>query len=367
MAALNIGWDEATATVSVGGPLTVMHADTALAAFARLPLKKRHPTQIDLSAVTALDTVGALLVLQWAGAHASIRYGNDAQRDTISMVEQLPREVPEHPQPCGGFGARVVALGKWGSFFAGEAKELLTFTGKAAVLSGRALRQPTRLRVPEIVGFIEQVGLRAMPIIGLIAFLIAVVLAYQSAAQLKPYGGEQFTVDLVAISIFREMGVLLTAIMVAGRSGSAFTAEIGVMKSREEVDALQVMGFDPFDMLVLPRLIAIVIALPLLTFFANMMGLAGGFLITHSLVGISFEHFLERVHNAVDGGDLLVGMLKAPVFAFFIGIVGCMHGLRVSGSSESIGRETTASVVKSIFLVLVLDAFFSIFFQEVGL
>ncbi len=367
MKPLIITWQADTQTLVFTGALVVHQAARAARQATKMIRAAESVAAIDLTGVTTLDTVGALLVSQWVKDGARVAYANDTHRNTVEMIAALDADVPPKPEGPSGLAAQVIALGKWASFMGKEAREVLTFTGKAAVLLVRAFANPKRLRFPEIMSYIAQVGVHAMPIIGLIAFLIAIVLAYQAAEQLRPYGGEQFTVDLVAISIFREMGVLLTAIMVAGRSGSAFTAEIGVMKSREEVDALKVMGFDPFDMLVIPRLIAITIALPLLTFFANMMGLVGGYIISHTLIDISLERYLERVHYALDIDALLVGLLKAPFFAFFIGIVGCMHGLRVSGSAESIGRETTAAVVKSIFLVLVLDAFFSVFFQKVGL
>ena len=198
------------------------------------------------------------------------------------------------------------------------------------------------------------------------AVMIAIVIGYQGVAQLRPYGGEDFTINLVAVSVLREMGVLITAIMVAGRSGSAFTAEIGVMKTREEVDALKVMGIEPMQVLVVPRVIALVITLPLLTFFADIMGLLGGAVISQSLLDVSPLQYLTRVRAGRRRSDLFVGLFKAPVFAFVIAVVGCMHGLRVSGSAESVGRETTRAVVKSIFLVIVLDAFFSILFEKLG-
>src|SRR4029453_2942924 len=207
----------------------------------------------------------------------------------------------------------------------------------------------------------------ALPIVGLLAVMISIVIAYQGVAQLRPYGGEDLTIDLVAVSVLREMGVLITAILVAGRSGSAFTAEIGVMKAREEIDALKVMGLDPMVLLVVPRIIALVITLPLLTFYADMMGLAGGAVVGNALLGTSPEQYLAHVRKAIDGSDLFVGLFKAPVFAFVISIVSCMHGLRVRGSAESVGRETTRAVVKAIFLVIVLDALFSILFDKLGL
>jgi phospholipid/cholesterol/gamma-HCH transport system permease protein len=223
------------------------------------------------------------------------------------------------------------------------------------------------LRLASITRQIAETGINAVPIIGLMAVMISVVIAYQGVAQLRPYGAEDLTIDLVAVSVLREMGVLITAIMVAGRSGSAFTAEIGVMKARDEIDALKIMGMEPLEMLVVPRVIGLVITLPLLTFFSDVMGLFGGALTTQSLLHVSPLQYLDRVHKAVATSDLFVGLIKAPIFAFFIAVIGCMHGLRVKGSAESVGHETTHAVVKAIFLVIILDALFSILFEELGL
>lgn len=323
-------------------------------------------TAIDISGLDKLDTAGALLLCD-ASATLPIAGAGDDHLALLELIGGLTIAVPpaQHCKPP--IAATLIAIGRWAEESWHETCRVLAFMGQAAVALVHTVPHPKRLRLNSIAHHIDAVGIAALPIIGLIAFLISVVLAYQGVAQLRPYGGQQFTVDLVAISILREMGVLLTAIMVAGRSGSAFTAEIGVMKAREEIDALSVMGLDPFEILVLPRLIAIIIALPLLTFFANMLGLVGGYFITAQLIDIHLNEYMQRIHIAAQGEDLLVGLIKAPVFAFFIGIIGCMHGLRVTGSAESIGRETTRSVVKSIFFVLVLDAFFSIFFEQVGL
>lgn len=347
-------------TAYLSGPLTVHQA-------AALPsLRGQSIRRVDLSGITALDTAGALFLLELAG-DAELLVKDAQHRQLLEMVRGLSLGSLPHTKPIPPLRQAVIDTGKAAIAWRAEAVRVITFAGKSAVMMLRAFRQPQRLRKGAISQHIHAIGVQALPIIGLMAFLIAVVLAYQGVAQLQPYGGEQFTVNLVALSILREMGVLLTAIMVAGRSGSAFTAEIGVMKAREEVDALQVMGLDPFDMLVTPRLVAITIALPLLTFYACIMGLVGGFLICHFLIGITLPQYVEQVHVATQAADLFVGISKAPVFAFMIGLVGCMHGLRVTGSAESIGQETTRAVVKSIFLVLVLDAFFSIFFQQVGL
>lgn len=366
MAGFQLTHDATTQTLHLAGALTLREVTAAAQAFA--DHRSQHPDLrvIDIHALTALDTAGALLLADMAHEQA-IAGASVAHRALLELVSSLPVHTPAAARSIPAWRRAVVQVGRYMVAVAQDARCIVTFMGKAASVLAHAVCHPRQLRLGSICHHIEAIGVHALPIIGLIAFLIAVVLAYQGVAQLRPYGGEAFTVDLVAISILREMGVLLTAIMVAGRSGSAFTAEIGVMKAREEVDALEAMGFDPFEMLVVPRLVAIIISLPLLTFFANILGMVGGFFIIHALTDISLPHYLERIQLSATLDDLIVGMVKAPVFAFFIGVIGCMHGLRVTGSAESIGRETTTSVVKGIFLVLALDAFFSILFQQVGM
>ncbi|PZP85821.1 MAG: ABC transporter permease [Azospirillum brasilense] len=365
--ALQITFDEADHRLRMAGRLDIHQLAQARQQLQQLQKKQVQLASADLRELTALDTAGALFLLRWL-RDIPMEFGDAAHETLLQHLAslELPQPKPE-PSPRRDLRAALVSIGRWVDARRVDARDILTFTGKALVLLSRSATQPGGIRYGAVCQHIYAIGVSALPIIGLMAFLISIVLAYQGIAQLRPYGGEQFTVNLVALSILREMGVLLTAIMVAGRSGSAFTAEIGVMKAREEVDALQVMGLEPFAMLVTPRILAIVIALPLLTFYADLMGMFGGYIIIHSLIGISLEQYLDRIHAAVSLSDLFAGMIKAPVFAFFIGVVGCMHGLRVSGSAESIGYETTAAVVKSIFLVLVLDAFFSIFFEQVGL
>jgi phospholipid/cholesterol/gamma-HCH transport system permease protein len=292
-----------------------------------------------------------------------IRAEHRALLDLISGLDLKPLpKVESVPQ----WRQIVIRIGKGAHDARHEALDIITFVGRAASWTVSALIHPARLRPASISRHIAETGIHALPIIGLMAMMIAVVIGYQGVAQLRPYGGEDFTINLVAVSVLREMAVLITAIMVAGRSGSAFTAEIGVMQTREEVDALTVMGIEPMQLLVVPRVIALVITLPLLTFFADIMGLLGGAAISLFLLDVSPTQYLARLPHVVDGSDLFVGLFKAPVFAFFIACVGCMHGLRVSGSAESVGRETTRAVVKSIFLVLALDAFFSILFEKLG-
>jgi phospholipid/cholesterol/gamma-HCH transport system permease protein len=261
----------------------------------------------------------------------------------------------------------LIDLGRGGSAARRETIEIVTFLGRAASALARVLARPRELRFGAISRQIAETGISALPVVGLMAFMISIVIGYQGVAQLRPYGGQEFTVNLVAVSVLREMAVLITAIMVAGRSGSAFTASIGVMKAREEIDALRVMGLDPMTLLVVPRLIGLLISLPLLTVYSDLVGLAGGAVIAQAQLDMSPFQYIERVRHAVDANDVLVGLIKAPVFGLLIAIIGCMHGLRAKGSAESVGRDTTRSVVKSIFIVIVLDAVFSIVFEKAGL
>jgi phospholipid/cholesterol/gamma-HCH transport system permease protein len=209
----------------------------------------------------------------------------------------------------------------------------------------------------------EETGLNALPIVGLLSFLLGIVFAYQGADQLRQFGAEVFTVNLLGISILRELGGLMAAIIVAGRSGSAFTAQIGTMRVNEEIDALETLGLNTVEVLVLPRLLALILIMPLLTFYSNFMGLAGGAIMCYFDLGITFPAFLRQLHSALIGWTFWVGMIKAPVFAFIIGLVGCFEGLRVERNAASVGKLTTQSVVESIFLVIVADAGFSVLFS----
>ncbi len=285
----------------------------------------------------------------------------------LDLVAELDLKPLQKPKSVSRGRQIVIQVGKGAEDAWHETLDVITFVGRAVSMTTRALMHPRSLRLASISRHVAETGITALPIIGLMAVMISVVIGYQGVAQLRTYGGEDFTINLVAVSVLREMAVLSTAIMVAGRSGSAFTAEIGVMKARDEIDALETMGLEPMEVLVVPRLIALVITLPLLTFFADMMGLFGGFLISLSLLDVTLLQYLERVRHAADGSDLFVGLFKAPIFAFFIGVIGCMHGLGVQGSAENVGRETTRAVVKAIFLVIVLDALFSIWFERLGL
>lgn len=323
--------------------------------------------QLDIAGLDSLDTSGALFLCGLRDKGMQLTGVRAEQRALLDLVYGLDLKPIPKVKTISRWRQLVVQLGKDAHDTRHEVLAIITFVGRAASWTGNALMHPHCLRPASISRHITETGIQALPIIGLMAIMIAIVIGYQGVAQLRPFGGEDYTINLVAVSVLREMGVLITAIMVAGRSGSAYTAEIGVMQTREEVDALKVMGIEPMQVLVVPRVIALVITLPLLTFFADIMGLIGGGAIAQFLLDVSPTQYLTRLPQVVDGQDLFVGLFKAPVFAFFIAIIGCMHGLRVTGSAASVGRETTRAVVKSIFLVIVLDAFFSILFEKLGL
>jgi phospholipid/cholesterol/gamma-HCH transport system permease protein len=322
---------------------------------------------LDLKGLSGLDTPGALFLRELREKGVELTGASAEHKALLEFIDGLELEplpqVPATPR----WRKLLIDIGKGADEAARDSYAIVAFLGRAASEIARAFAHPSHLRPASISRHVAETGINALPIVGLMAVMISIVIAYQGVVQLRPYGGEDFTVNLVAVSVLREMGVLITAIMVAGRSGSAFAAEIGVMKARDEIDALKVMGLEPMEMLVVPRLIALIITLPLLTFWADLTGLAGGAVVTQFLLQISPLQYIERVHSAVDWKDTFVGLIKAPVFAVVIGIIGCMHGLRVRGSAESVGRETTRAVVKAIFLVIVLDAFFSILFEKLGL
>ena len=244
-------------------------------------------------------------------------------------------------------------------------REGLVLLGRVVSVLGRGLLQPQRLRGISVARHLYETGVQAIPIVALIAFLIAVIVAYIGAQQLRNFGGEIYVVDLVTLSVLRELGVLLTAIIVAGRSGSAFAAEIGAMKLNEEVDALEAMGLDPVEVLVLPRVLALVIALPLLTVIADFMGLAGGAVLSWSLVDIPFNQYLVRMDDSIASTTFWAGVVKAPVFACLIAVIGTLSGLQVRGSSRELGRLTTVAVVQGIFMIILVDALFAVLFLEI--
>lgn len=244
-----------------------------------------------------------------------------------------------------------------------KAFRILTFFGNVILALLHCIRHPSAFRVQSFIQHLDYTGVRALPIIGLVSLLIGVVLVYQGVSQLERFGAEIFTVNLLAVSILRELGILMTAIVVAGRSGSAFTAQIGFMKLNQELDAMKVLGLDPMQLLVIPRLLALMVVLPLLTVFCDIVALIGGAFMSMELINLSWSQFLIQLQSAIQPSTFWVGIVKAPVFAFIIALISCYEGLRVSGGAESVGHRTTRSVVESIFMVIVLNAFFSILFS----
>ncbi len=308
--------------------------DIATLAGARQALKKWSKPgtsrSLDVAGLDRLDTPGALFLCGLVDKGVSSpAFAPSTGRCSISSAGSTSSRCRRWIPFPGGANSSS-SSGKGAHDARHEAHDVITFVGRAGSWTVASLLHPHTLRPAAISRHIAETGIHALPIIGLMAVMIAIVIGYQGVAQLRPYGGEDFTINLVAVSVLREMGVLITAIMVAGRSGAAFTAEIGVMQTREEVDALKVMGIEPMQVLVVPRVIALVITLPLLTFFADIMGLVGGAAISQFLLDVSPTQYLTRLPQVVDGSDLFVGLFKAPVFAFFIAVVGCMHGLRVT-------------------------------------
>ena len=245
--------------------------------------------------------------------------------------------------------------------------EMLSFVGETAAVIAKSILEPKRIRWRPILYNIRSAGFDALPIVGLLSFLLGVVVAYQGAGQLRQYGANIFVADLVGLSMLREFSPLITAIIIAGRSGSAYAAQIGTMAVTEEIDAMRTLGISPQEMLVLPKLIALIIALPLLTVFADMLGVFGGMLMARQQLDVGFVEFLDRFVKAVSPTAFMVGVGKAPVFAAIIAIVGCFQGFKTKGGADSVGRQTTRSVVQSIFLVIVADALFSIAFSMLDL
>ena len=330
------------------------------------------PIQVDVSEILVMDTAGAWFLYRTIKRLRAQGFTVEVANATPNVTEML-EEVASNDNfsdfvtPDGNTIVNMIAeVGESVVEIVAEAAQLISFLGNVFVSLALTVAQPRRLRLVPLVHHMQQVGLNALSIVGLISFLIGIVLAYQGASQLQKFGAEVFVVDLITISILREIGILLTAIVIAGRSGSAFTAQIGSMKVNEEVDAMRTLGLDPMEVLVVPRVLALVITLPLLAFFADIIGLFGGAIMAWVTLDISPGLFLERLHTTLGPWTLWVGIIKAPVFAFIIAILGCFEGFQVLGSSESVGQRTTRAVVESIFLVIVVDAIFSIFFAFIG-
>ncbi len=328
---------------------------------------------IDMAEIERLDTIGALLVerlraaAQEAGASAEFHGLKPQHERLMTALKDRGRREPAPARRDPWWIRMLGGLGEAVTDIVGDVGRGLGFLGAVVMVVARLALRPWRFRFTSTVFHLDRVGLRAVPIISLISFLVGAIVAQQSIFQLNKFGATLFVVDLLGILVIRELGVLLTAIMIAGRSGSAYTAEIGSMKMREEIDALKTMGLDPIEILALPRLVALVIAVPLLSFISCMSALLGGGLVAWSYGDITPVTFLQRLNDALTVNSFIVGMLKTPFMAIVIGLIACTEGMKVEGSAESLGARTTSSVVKSIFVVIVLDGVFAIFFAAMGI
>jgi phospholipid/cholesterol/gamma-HCH transport system permease protein len=327
---------------------------------------------IDMARVDRLDTFGAWLLERLTrsfsarGCDTAVTGLKEDYRALVDEVHGVPPEnAPAHPRHT--FAAAVGSIGMSIAAVGGTFAAIVNMLGALVVAFARVVTHPRRFRFTSMVHQLDNVGWRAVPIILLITFLIGAIIAQQGIFHFRKFGADIYVVDMVGILVLREIGVLIVAIMVAGRSGSAYTAELGAMKMREEVDALQTMGFDPIEVLILPRIVALIIGVPILAFLGSISALYGGGLICWLYGGISPDIFLSRLKEAIDLSTFEVGMIKAPFMALVIGVVACVEGMAVKGSSESLGLQTTASVVEAIFLVIVLDGLFAIFFASIGM
>ena len=358
-----------TPRLRVGGAWTLSHYRTLVPRVAELRERIRPGTRIDFSALTALDTAGARLLCDLVGAQRLKGALTDAalapeQRmllETVASALALPAALPHTGYR---FGDLLAHVGKAASAFWEHMVGLLSFIGITFDRLARTVWQPRRWRVAATVAQLEQIGFNAVPIVALLTFLVGAVMAFLGATVLAEFGVTIYTVTLVSYAFLREFGVFLAAILLAGRTSSAFAAQIGSMRANEEIDALRVLGLDPVEWLVLPRVLAMLLALPILTFIAMICGIAGGMTVCALHLGISPDMFLSLLSADIEPRHFFVGIGKAPVFAFLIASIGCLEGFRVSGSAQSVGEHTTSAVVQSIFTVIVVDAIAALFFME---
>jgi phospholipid/cholesterol/gamma-HCH transport system permease protein len=321
---------------------------------------------IDLSAVDHVDTVGAWLIHR-AGAGTAEVVG--AKPDVAALIEQVSQSdqsVLMRPVSITPFSRVLGEIGDATAITGRTLLGLLDFFGAVVIAVFNVIRDPSRFRFNAVIEAFENVGVRALAIIGLMSFLIGIVIAQQGAVQLRQFGAEVYTINLIGRITTRELGVLMTAIMVAGRSGSAFAAQLGTMKLTEEIDAMRTIGVSPVEALVLPRMMASVLMMPLLGFYATVIAMIGGGLFCWISLGIPPVTYVQRMREVVPMTDLWVGLVKAPVFGAIIGLTGCFQGMLVEGNAEQVGLRTTSAVVQAIFLVIVLDAFFAVFFTQIG-
>lgn len=328
----------------------------------------------DGSQVQALDTAGAwvlqkmLMRLRKEGSNVTVRGLQPRFSKLLDVVAEQVAEQANSPAPATEKPPGALErVGRSTAAFYEQSIALLSFVGESASALAGSFAHPSKIRWRPVLFNIRRDGFDALPIVGLLSFLLGIVVAYQGADQLKQYGANIFVADLVGLSMLREFAPLITAIIIAGRSGSAYAAQIGTMTVTEEIDAMRTIGIAPLELLVLPKIVALIIAVPLLTVFADVLGVFGGMLMAQAQLGVTYADFLDRFVKAVSVTSFLVGIGKAPVFGLIIAVVGCFQGFRTKGGADSVGRQTTRAVVQSIFLVIVADALFSVAFSALDL
>lgn len=357
------GADDGGSTYRMVGSITIARAASTAREIAAQP----DPLTLDLSGVTRMDTVGAWLVYRTVrDRNAAVVGASPESKSLLEQVAEADKPVRVHPEEAGGFAGMLRELGEWIAGAGTTLVGLLGFFGATLIGFGSLIRRPKRFRLNAVVHRFNVVGVRALGIIGLMSFLIGIVIAQQGSVQLQQFGAEIYTINLIGRITVRELGTLMTAIMVAGRSGSAFAAQLGTMKITEEIDAMRTIGVSPIEALVIPRMIATVIMMPLLAFWAMLTALLGGGLFVWLALGIPPVTYIQRLQEVTPLTDLWIGLIKAPVFGFIIALTGCFQGMLVEGDSEEVGLRTTTAVVQSIFLVIVLDAVFAVFFSSIG-
>ena len=357
------GEDAHGSVYRVAGALTITRAATTQREIDAMP----DPLTIDLSEINRMDTVGAWIV------YRTVRYRGakviGASRDEVSLLKQVREfDVPTRvtPEERGGVVRALSELGEWIAETGRTLVGLLGFFGSTLIAFANVIRRPKRFRVNAVIQRFDVVGVRALGIIGLMSFLIGIVIAQQGSVQLAQFGAQVYTINLIGRITLRELGTLMTAIMVAGRSGSSFAAQLGTMKITEEIDAMRTIGVSPVEALVVPRIISAVVMMPLLSFWAMLMALLGGGVFVWLSLEIPPITYIQRLHEVIPITGRWVGFIKATVFGFIIALAGCFQGMLVEGNSEEVGSRTTTAVVQSIFLVIVLDAMFAVFFSNIG-
>ncbi len=357
------GDDQHGSVYRVAGALTITRAATTQREIDALP----DPLTIDLSKIDRMDTVGAWIVYRTVrDRHAKVI---GASRDEVSLLKQVgefDEPVQVHPEEKPSFFRVLTEIGEYIAEAGRTLVGLLGFFGATLIGFANVIRRPRRFRINAVVTRFDVVGVRALGIIGLMSFLIGIVIAQQGSVQLAQFGAEIYTINLIGRITVRELGTLMTAIMVAGRSGSAFAAQLGTMKITEEIDAMRTIGVSPIEALVIPRMIAAVTMMPLLAFWSMLTALIGGGIFVWLDITIPPTTYIQRLQEVIPLTDVWVGLIKAPVFGFIIALSGCFQGMLVEGDSEQVGTRTTTAVVQSIFLVIVLDAVFAVFFSSIG-